>query len=67
MSTADGTYSTGGNGNSGAAPDTTDNALLHLGSAAPYTVDFSQNVTASQVVIANDRVAFDLGGFQYCF
>jgi len=62
---AGGTYATGGNWNGGTAPGTTDNALFHLGSAAPYTVDLAQNETISQVVVANDKVILDLAGFQY--
>ncbi len=62
---AGGTYTTGDNWNGGAVPAVSDNALFHLGSAASYTVNFSQNETASQAVIGNDKVAFDLGGFQY--
>ena len=60
-----GVYAASGNWDSSASPATTDNALFHLGSAAPYTVNFSQNESASQAIIADDKVAFDLGGFQY--
>ncbi len=60
-----GTYATGANWAGGVTPVAADNALFHLGSVAAYTVNFTQNQTASQAVIANDKVAFDLGGFQY--
>ncbi len=62
---AGGSYATGGNWSGGAAPVIADKALFHLGSAAPYTVNLTQNQTASQAVIGNDRVAFNLGGLQY--
>ncbi|QDS97661.1 PEP-CTERM sorting domain-containing protein [Adhaeretor mobilis] len=64
-STTGGTYATGSNWNGDATPLPTDNALFHLGSATPYTVNFSQGGAVSQTVVANDKVAFDLGGFQF--
>lgn len=60
-----GIYDTGANWAGGSKPLPADNALFHLGSASAYTVNFTQNQTASQAAIANDKVAFDLGGFQY--
>lgn len=60
-----GDYTTGGNWSSGAFPAVTNNALFHLSSVTPYTVNFTQFHAASQAVIANDRLSIDLGGFGY--
>ncbi len=60
-----GIYMTGTNWTGGSTPIATDNALFHLGSATPYTVNFSQSETASQAVIANDKVHFNLGANTY--
>ena len=61
---AGGNYSSS-NWNGDTAPAIAGNGVFHLGSSTAYTVSFSQDETASQAVIANDKVAFDLGGFQY--
>ena len=62
---AGGNYSTGSNWTGGIVPAITENALFHLGSVAPYSVQFTQNETASQAVVSNDNVHFDLSGNQF--
>jgi len=62
---AGGIYSTGPNWQAGIKPLAGENALFDLVSLMPYTLSFDQNETASQFVIADDKVALDHGGFTY--
>ncbi len=60
-----GTYGVGANWDSGLPPASDGNALFHLGSSLPYTVSFLHDQNAGQMVVADDHVEFDLGGFAY--
>lgn len=60
-----GTYGNGANWTGGAMPTSANNARFDLGSASPYTVNFAQNRTASQAIVGNDQVTFDLGTHQF--
>ena len=60
-----GTYASDANWTGGEAPTADENAVFDLSSSVTYTVSLSRNEIARQAVIADDRVHFDLGGFQF--
>ncbi len=46
-------------------PLASDSALWNLGSIAGYTVQFGTNVATDAVLVLNDNVTYDLGGYTY--
>lgn len=63
-SAAGGNYDSAGNWSGGSVPGPATNAIFNLGNGSAYTVDFSQNETATQAVVASGSLVFDLGGNQ---
>ncbi len=60
-----GGYATGANWEGGQPPTVDSAAIFRLGSSTAYTVALSADAFARQVIIANDKVRFDLGDCEY--
>ncbi|MEK6235450.1 MAG: hypothetical protein N2C14_12150, partial [Planctomycetales bacterium] len=46
-------------------PGAADTAIFDLSAGTPYTVGFNADITNNQLIIRNDDLVFDLGGFTY--